>query len=88
MFEFVLWVLFGTLCGWIGYLASRSGEDHAKPYLIVGTLAAVLGGYSARSLSGTEGLYAINFNSLAIAFMTSAICMIIFGCLDKSKQHH
>ena len=75
MIEFLLWIFFGTLSGWIGYLVTRTSESsYAAPYIITGSLGAIVGGYATRDIGG-GGQYALNPTNLFIALASAVVCV-------------
>jgi uncharacterized membrane protein YeaQ/YmgE (transglycosylase-associated protein family) len=82
MINIFFWIFIGALCGWIGYLATRTEQPGpVKAYLLIGTIGGLLGGLMARLLgfAGESGL--VDSNSVFNAFITSALFIILFVVL-------
>lgn len=85
MFNFILWVLFGAICGWIGYLATRTNIKHSPvPYLATGIFGAVVGGFITRGLG--DSVMGVNSSSVFMAFMTSVLSLIALGFVQKTTS--
>lgn len=80
MVELAIWILFGILSGWIGYLATRTeGKTDSRPFILAGILGAVIGGFvTSRLGSGRNGL-ASDTDSLIYALTASIIFTALFG---------
>ena len=86
MLDFMLWVIFGALSGWIGALATRTAErSHTPLYVTIGVAGALGGGFVTRNLGGQTDALAINANSLLIALMTSVVCILAIGFFAKTS---
>lgn len=79
MFEFLLWIVFGATSGWIGYIATKTDKTSPRLYLVVGIASAVISGYLTRMLAPSDGIMALNVNSLFFALVTSIFSIAIVG---------
>lgn len=88
MIEFVLWLLFGVLSGWVGYLLTRRSE-HASiaPYMVIGVIGAVLGGFVTRDFGSSAGEMAISATSLLTALLTSVLCVMLIGFFGRTSPN-
>lgn len=74
MTNILLWIVFGAMSGWIGYLATRNSESgHLRIFLTVGSIGGLIGGFLARSLGLTSNPGSINTETLFSALMISAV---------------
>lgn len=75
--EFLIWILFGALVGWIASLVMRTDDNQgAIANIIKGIVGAFLGGAISGLLGGPE-VTGFNFVSLGIAVL-GAIVLIFF----------
>lgn len=80
MVELAIWVLFGMLSGWIGYLATRTeGKTDSRPFITVGIAGAVIGGFVTSRLGNDHNGLASNTDSLIYALTASIIFTALFG---------
>lgn len=87
MVALLLWICFGVLSGWIGYLVTRSHEPRSKvPYLVLGTIGAILGGFVTRNIGVPSDGLVINPTSLLTALLTSMLCVVVISCFGKTSH--
>ena len=84
--EFLVWIVFGALVGWIASMIM--GTDHAQGGLaniVVGIVGALIGGYVARTLGGS-GVTGFNFMSFAVALGGAILLIAIVKMFSKGRR--
>ncbi len=75
--DILIWLLFGSLIGWIASIITRTDEDQGVlSNLLIGVLGAVSGGYFSK-LIGFSELKGFNDASLIIALIGATILVTI-----------
>jgi uncharacterized membrane protein YeaQ/YmgE (transglycosylase-associated protein family) len=88
MINLLIWVVFGSILGWVIGLAMRNGTEHGTLLNIcAGILGALLAGWLSAPVVGN----AINHNefnapALMIAFFGSITLLSIFNVIRHSSQ--
>ncbi|MDP2647927.1 MAG: GlsB/YeaQ/YmgE family stress response membrane protein [Candidatus Yanofskybacteria bacterium] len=76
--NWLLWIVFGAIAGWIASLIMRTSETQGVGMdILMGIIGAVLGGF-VMSLIGQPGVTGFNLYSLLVA-VVGAIVVIWFG---------
>ncbi len=75
MVEFVMWIVFGAMAGWI---ASMIMHEEQGPIfdIIVGVMGALVGGFVITILGG-PGTVGFNLYSLIVAMLGSVILLAV-----------
>lgn len=88
MIQILLWVLFGMLGGWIGYLASRQTyTDTSTPHLLLGAITSLLVGMLTRNIGIDTQQVAVNPYSMLMALIISTICVMGYGLLRNTTRN-
>ncbi len=81
MINFIVWIIFGALAGWLAsIIVRRNDEQGAIGNIIVGLLGAVIGGYVARALGGS-GVTGFNLGSLLVAVGGAVVLLLIYNAV-------
>lgn len=87
MVEVAIWLLIGTLNGWIGYLASRTGKRRqVECFLIVGMAGSLLGGVLAEHIGLPEIDGTIDAVSGLSAILMSAIVVVVYSVISSAYK--
>lgn len=80
-----MWILFGALAGWIASLIMNTNEEQgAVANIVIGILGALLGGFIARLLGGTD-VSGFNLYSLFISVIGAVILIGIYKTFTRSR---
>ena len=75
MINFIIWILFGALVGWVASLVmGTDAQQGSLANIVIGIIGALIGGFIARALGGA-GVTGFNFISFLIA-LGGAIILI------------
>ena len=84
MVNFIVWILFGALAGWIASLIMRKdGSMGALANIIVGILGALIGGFIMQSVGGA-GVTGFNFYSLLVAVGGAVVLLFLVRLLRRA----
>lgn len=79
MINVFFWIGIGALSGWIGYLATRPSEKSpVMPYLAIGTVGGLVGGFVFRVFGLSEGSMTIDTGSIFNALLVSAMLVVAY----------
>ena len=82
MINFILWIIFGALAGWIAsQIMHRDAQMGALANIVVGIIGAFLGGFLMNTV-GISGTTGFNIWSLLVAIFGAVV--LLFG-LGKLK---
>src|SRR6476469_5800393 len=88
MINFIAWIIFGALAGWIASIIMRTNaEQGALGNIIVGILGALLGGFLVQALTGTDGVSGFNLGSLIVAIIGAVILLAIMRAFRRTPHH-
>jgi uncharacterized membrane protein YeaQ/YmgE (transglycosylase-associated protein family) len=83
--EFILWIVFGGVVGWVGSLImGTDGQQGIIINIVVGIVGAVLGGY-IMSVFGGNGVTGINLYSFVVALVGAIALLAIVKLIRGSK---
>jgi len=83
--EFVLWIVFGALVGWLASLFMKTDEQQGTLMnIIVGIVGAVLGGF-VMNLFGQPGVTGFNFYSFFVALLGAVILLWLYRVFTHRK---
>jgi uncharacterized membrane protein YeaQ/YmgE (transglycosylase-associated protein family) len=87
--NFILWLLFGALVGWLASMVMRTdAQQGALLNIIVGIIGALLGGFIFRSL-GLDGSNINNsdfsLSALLVAFVGAVILLGIVNLVRRGS---
>lgn len=87
MVNFLLWIVFGALVGWIAsMIAGTNREQGALGNILVGILGAFLGGLLARTL-GFGDVTGFNLGSFLIALAGAVVLLMIYKAIRGGTTH-
>lgn len=77
MINFMAWILFGALAGWLASLVMHTdAEQGGFGNIVVGILGALIGGFIS-NLIGGPGVSGFNFTSLLIAVIGASLLLFV-----------
>lgn len=75
--EFLIWIVFGALAGWIASMIMKTnGQQGLLLDIIVGIVGAVLGGW-IMSFFGAQGVEGFNLYSFLVAVLGAVVLLAI-----------
>lgn len=84
MINFIVWILFGALAGWIAsMIMKKDASMGALANIIVGILGAMIGGFIMQALGGS-GVTGFNFYSLAVAVGGAIVLLLLVNALRRA----
>lgn len=84
--NWVAWIVFGALAGWIASLVVRDNRPRGcLTNMLTGILGAVLGGFVYRLTTGDPWNYRFDFPSFGVAVL-GAIVLILVISLATRRQ--
>ncbi len=81
--EFILWVVFGGIAGWIASMIVGTGEG-TLGNIIVGIVGAVMGGFIMNAF-GQSGVTGFNFYSFFVAILGSVVLLWIYRAVAHRR---
>jgi len=73
MINFIVWIVFGALAGWIASMITKTNaEQGALGNIITGIVGAFIGGFLVRLLTGSD-VSGFNLASLLVAILGAVI---------------
>ncbi len=89
MINFLLWLLFGALVGWLASLVMRTDAQQGMLLnIVVGIVGAFLGGllFSLLGISGaTINDSSFNISSLLVSFVGAVVLLGIFNLAQRGR---
>jgi uncharacterized membrane protein YeaQ/YmgE (transglycosylase-associated protein family) len=86
MLNFILWIIFGAIAGWLAsIIMGKNAEMGAIANIVVGVLGALIGGY-LMSLLGGEGITGFNLGSLLISVGGAVLLLFVVGLFKKKTS--
>lgn len=83
MINFIVWVVFGALAGWVASMIAKTNDEQgALGNIVVGLLGAVVGGYIARALGG-PGVTGFNLGSLLVAVGGAVLLLFLYNAVRR-----
>ncbi len=83
--NFLLWIIFGALAGWIAsMIMGKDASMGAIANIIVGILGAFIGGFVFNQF-GAQGVSGFNLPSLGVAVVGAVILLAIVSFFNKSR---
>lgn len=82
--EFLIWIVFGALAGWIASLIMKTnGQQGLLLDIVVGIVGAVLGGW-IMSLFGQEGVEGFSLYSFLVAVLGAVVLLAIVKMVRRA----
>ena len=78
----ILWIVLGTLAGWIASLIMGSGGGGWIAHVVIGVVGAALGGVVAAAL-GLGGITGFNLYSLLVAVGGACLLLGAFNLIRR-----
>ncbi len=84
MINFILWILFGALAGWLAsLLMKKDAQMGAVANILVGIVGAILGGYIMNTI-GAAGFTGFNLYSLLVAIGGAIVLLFLVDVLRRA----
>jgi uncharacterized membrane protein YeaQ/YmgE (transglycosylase-associated protein family) len=81
--NFILWIIFGALAGWIASIVmGKNKQMGAIANIVVGIVGAFLGGW-IMSFFGAQGVTGFNLPSLLVAIGGAVVLLFVVGLLRR-----
>jgi len=76
--DFIVWIIFGALAGWIASMIMKTdAEQGPLMNIIVGIVGAAIGGF-LMNMFGQSGVTGFNFYSLFVAILGAVVLLWIY----------
>ena len=77
MINFVIWIVFGALAGWIASMITKTnGQQGAVGNILTGIIGAFIGGFIVRLITGND-VDGFNLGSLIVAILGAVLLISI-----------
>jgi len=89
MINFILWLLFGALVGWLASIVMRTdAQQGALMNIVVGIIGAFLGGFlvnlaTGRGVAITNNVF--DLTSLLVAFVGAVVLLAIVNLATRGR---
>ena len=84
--NFIVWIIFGALVGWIASLIMKTDSEQGPILnIIVGIIGAVLGGWLMQ-VFGSAGVTGFNFRSFFVALVGAVIFVGIVKLISGGSK--
>ncbi len=81
--NFILWIIFGALAGWIAsIIMGKNKQMGAIANIVVGIVGAFIGGW-IMSFFGAQGVTGFNLPSLLVAIGGAVVLLFVVGLLRR-----
>lgn len=81
--DFIVWIIFGALAGWIASMIMKTdAEQGALMNIIVGIVGAFLGGVIMNTL-GQPGVTGFNIYSAIVAILGAVVLLAIYKMFTR-----
>lgn len=88
MWEFILWIAFGALVGWIASMIMGTNDRQGgMANVIIGIIGALLGGFIARAFGGA-GVTGFNLSSFVLALGGAVLLIAVVKFFNRSSHVH
>lgn len=82
--EFLLWMVFGALAGWIASMVMKTnGQQGLLLDIVVGIVGAVLGGWIMNML-GQQGVEGFNLYSFLVAVLGAIVLLALVKLIRRA----
>jgi len=86
MINFIAWIIFGALAGWIASIIMKTNaQQGAIANIVVGIVGAFIGGFVVRLLTGNE-VNGFNLTSLLVAVLGAVILLAIVKMFSRGAH--
>ena len=83
--NFILWIIFGALAGWIASMVmGRNAQMGALANIVVGIVGALIGGFLMSNVFGAPGVTGFNLTSLIVAILGAIVLLFLVGLVRRS----
>ena len=83
--NFVLWIIFGALVGWIASIFMKTDQQQGRLMnIVVGIIGAAIGGFLMNVL-GQPGVTGFNFYSLFVALLGSVVLLWLYKTITRQQ---
>ena len=84
--NFVTWIVFGAIAGWIASIVmGRNRQMGAIANIVVGVIGAFIGGYFMEFL-GEDGVTDFSFTNLLVAIGGAIVLLFITGLFSRRRR--
>lgn len=81
--NFILWIIFGALAGWIAsIIMGKNKKMGAIANIVVGIVGAFIGGW-IMSFFGAQGVTGFNIPSLLVAIGGAVVLLFVVGLIRR-----
>jgi uncharacterized membrane protein YeaQ/YmgE (transglycosylase-associated protein family) len=81
--NFILWIIFGALAGWIAsIIMGKNKKMGAIANIVVGIVGAFIGGW-IMSFFGAQGVTGFNLPSLLVAIGGAVVLLFVVGLIRR-----
>lgn len=85
MINFIAWIIFGALAGWIASMIMKTNDQQgAIGNIVVGIIGAFIGGFIVRAITGSD-VEGFNIGSLITAIFGAVILLAVLRFFRRSK---
>ena len=82
--NWILWIIFGALAGWIAsMIMGRNAQMGALANIVVGIVGAILGGWIMSAVGG-QGVTGFNLVSLIVAILGAVVLLFVVGLFRRA----
>jgi uncharacterized membrane protein YeaQ/YmgE (transglycosylase-associated protein family) len=83
--NFIVWIIFGALAGWIAsMIMGANARMGALANIVVGIVGALIGGFLMTNVFGAQGVTGFNLTSLLVAVAGAVILLFLVGMVRRS----
>jgi len=84
MLDFIVWLIFGALAGWVAsMIAGTNREMGWLMNIVVGVIGAFLGGFIFSLLTGEDFNAGFNIGSFIVAVIGALVLLFIVRLVDQ-----
>ena len=81
--NFVVWIIFGALAGWIAsMIMGANARMGALANIVVGIVGALIGGFIMNAF-GAQGVTGFNITSLIVAVLGAVVLLFLAGLVRR-----
>jgi uncharacterized membrane protein YeaQ/YmgE (transglycosylase-associated protein family) len=84
MTNWIVWIIFGALAGWIAsMIMGRNAQMGALANIVVGIVGAIIGGWIMSAFGG-QGVTGFNLTSLIVAILGAVVLLFLVGLVRRT----